>query len=1074
MSAISPDKAPEGLPSYLEPLRCLGEGGMGAVWSVLDKRTNEIGALKAIRPTLLMDAAIVRRFERELRTIAALNHPGIVQVLDVGRLKNGAPYMLMEQVDGVPLIDLDITGRSLGELVRLFDRILAALAYAHARRIVHRDLKPDNVLVMTDPLGELHPKIMDFGLAMVAARGQMATRLTADGMVVGTPAYMAPEQACDEHHKIGPPTDLYAFGCMLYELLAGSPPHVATSPMALLLAHATKPPRPFVPLPSLPSGRKLEPLIARLLAKDPVDRFELAADVRAEIRNSGLLDAADTFDAEPLGPYGDTLLGMAAVNSADASTPPEPISALGGSIALNASELQPQRRSNVQISAPADSMLQVSVLNLREPDLVGRANELNILHRYIEEVRQSGQTALTRVSGPWGIGKSRLIRWLVEEGEARGALRYLRVSLGTSSSVSLAVLQSINDHLRLRNLSRSHTEAALLRFFQISDRNDWRVLGFLELFQQDGRKQRSSTLGRLDLLLFEAIERLAKSRPLVLWFDDTYQAPARHLSAFLQGLCSRQSMRPCATLIIAADRTQSEAPSDLELELGKIEEAWFRPAIYLRPMSDAELLTLTTLGLGLSPSLAKHVVRLSSGVPQLTVTLAQHWHAAGLLERTPTGFAYRGDESLLPVPESVQNVFGAQLDLAFGTQPRDTWLPLAQLAAVMGESFAVEMLAHAASLLPEAKRLIHPDMFVERSLQFSIIRSLNQDEPHYSFSSGLMREGLLNRIRPERLTDLHRAAAQAKQALGDSVDPSLRVAIARHYLSARSFPLAFEAFIGAAKELVLQGRHEEAWRVTDAAHQALASDMGVAGPWDERVAITWEVEFEVLLMRQAFAEAQERVQWTLMFAEQRRSILWLARGWRAQGRLLHHAGQLQDAHQWFVQALVRLREVLDPALEEDRDTQIAHTILAYADCLIAGHQHADADLLLDEAVLIARSLDDNRLLSRALSIQGRLALHHDDIDLAKEYLDEALTFAHLTSDLRTEAEISDALAEAYLLEQNTPQAERCIEHAAHCYEALGDLDTVARCHQRLADLARQQGRTEDALVHERWQKLLGR
>ena len=193
----------------------------------------------------------MRRFERELRTFAKLDHPYIVQVLDVGRLENNAPYMLMEQVDGLPLIDLSLEGRKLGELVRLFDRILAALAFAHANRIIHRDLKPDNVLVTTDELGELIPKLMDFGLAMVA-QSQAATRLTADGMVVGTPAYMAPEQACDEQYKIGPATDLYAFGCMLYELLCGAPPHVAANPMTLLLAHATKAPRPFVPLDTIP------------------------------------------------------------------------------------------------------------------------------------------------------------------------------------------------------------------------------------------------------------------------------------------------------------------------------------------------------------------------------------------------------------------------------------------------------------------------------------------------------------------------------------------------------------------------------------------------------------------------------------------------------------------------------------------------------------------------------------------------------------------------------------------------------------------------------------------------------
>ena len=1079
MPAFGHERPPEGLPSFLEPIRCLGEGGMGAVWSVCDRRVGEIGALKAIRPSLLTDVAIVRRFEREMRTIAQLNHLGIVQVMDVGRLETGAPYLLMEQVDGVPLIDLDIRGRTLGELVRLFDRILAALAYAHARRIVHRDLKPDNVLIITDELGELHPKLMDFGLAMVAARGQLATRLTADGMVVGTPAYMAPEQACDEHHKIGPATDLYAFGCMLYELLSGTSPHTASSPMALLLAHATKPPRPFVPLPTLPSASRLEPLILRLLAKDPVGRFELAADVRQELRLSGLLNASDSFDSEPLGPYGDTLLGMPIPDLQDSAgsskgSPKVSLNELRR-IQLDPKDLQP--RTSIQLATPAEALLQVSVLNLRESALVGRASELNRLHRYVEDVREANQGAVVLVSGSRGIGKSRLVRWLVEDGETRGALRYLRVNMSANSSVGLSILQGLTDHLRLRGLSSNHAEIALMRFFRTDDAGDWRVRGLLELtVGTDGQSsRRSSNLGRLDLLLYAAMEQLAEIRPIALWLDETHLAPARQVASFIRGLCARQASHPYPMLVIVVDRAESDAPTDLELEIGKIEEAWLRPGIHLQPLCDREMYELTREGLNLVPALADHVCGLAAGLPLLGIELARHWHAAGFLEATPDGFAYRGDESLLPVPEAVHHVFNAQLELAFGTSVGDGWVPLAQLAAVMGDHFVSDALALGAPLIPSQVTPISADQFIERALQSGLIRSVPSDvENAFCYSNSLMREGILGRIASDRIADLHRAAAHAKQALSkNELDPHLRIEIARHHLLGRTYDLAYESFVSAARDLIPQARYDEALHVLDAAQQALASEQGVSGPWDTRVAVIWELEFEIALARRELNQAQDRAGWLRHVAERLNDGLWMARAWRAQGRLLQRLGRLDEAAAHYQKAL----DQLDLEGAEDSDSvrlEHARTKLIFCECELARDKNAKIGEAVEEVEQIARELNESRLLSRSLALRGLLALFSDQLDEAKLRLDEALTFAHIAGDLRTEATICDSLADVYLAEGDYEKAERCIEHASHGYEALGDFKIIAECHRRLAEIARHQGRTGEAVAHERWIKLLGR
>ena len=273
------DEIPEGLPPYFEPIRRLGEGGMGVVWSVRDKKTDRMGALKVIRQKPGMSPLALTRFEREIRNFAQLVHPYIVQVYDVGQMRTGDPYILMEQVNGRPVCTEMLRRRSFSEVMMLLDRVLEGLGEAHAHNLIHRDLKPDNILVTEDSEGRLMPKLMDFGLALRADENDM--RITSDGMVVGTPVYMAPEQACDEHYQICPATDFYGIGCILYELFCGEPPFKGANAVMVMVAQAKEMPPAFHPLPYFPEAARLRPIIERLLEKMPDKRYETAADFRA-------------------------------------------------------------------------------------------------------------------------------------------------------------------------------------------------------------------------------------------------------------------------------------------------------------------------------------------------------------------------------------------------------------------------------------------------------------------------------------------------------------------------------------------------------------------------------------------------------------------------------------------------------------------------------------------------------------------------------------------------------------------------------------------------------------------------
>lgn len=250
--------------------RRLGEGGMGAVWLASDPAGDEV-ALKLMRDV----EAHFERFAREVEVLQSLEHPGIVRARS-GLGRDGEHvYYAMDYVSGRSLETLLADERALGPraAVEVCLGLLEALEAAHAEGVVHRDVKPGNVLVDAEGV----PRLVDFGLSLAQDR----TRLTAAGTVMGTPAYMSPEQA--RGAEAGPAADLYAVGVLLFELLAGQPPFRASNPVALLRAHMDdEPPDLGSLVPGLDEG--LVQLVHAALAKRPEDRPASASAMASALR----------------------------------------------------------------------------------------------------------------------------------------------------------------------------------------------------------------------------------------------------------------------------------------------------------------------------------------------------------------------------------------------------------------------------------------------------------------------------------------------------------------------------------------------------------------------------------------------------------------------------------------------------------------------------------------------------------------------------------------------------------------------------------------------------------------------
>ncbi|MBO8192404.1 protein kinase [Streptomyces oryzae] len=254
----------------------LGRGGMAEVFGAEDLRLGRTVAVKLLRSDLAEDPISKARFTREAQSVAGLNHHSVVAVYDSGEEfigGNVTPYMVMELVEGSTIRDLLLNADAPppDQALVIVSGVLDALAYSHQHGIVHRDIKPANVIITRD--GAV--KVMDFGIAR-AMHGASNT-MTQTGMVMGTPQYLSPEQALGK--TVDTRSDLYATGCLLYELLTRRPPFTGETPLSVVYQHVQDEPV----LPSEASDGappELDGLVMRALAKDPDDRFQSAEEMR--------------------------------------------------------------------------------------------------------------------------------------------------------------------------------------------------------------------------------------------------------------------------------------------------------------------------------------------------------------------------------------------------------------------------------------------------------------------------------------------------------------------------------------------------------------------------------------------------------------------------------------------------------------------------------------------------------------------------------------------------------------------------------------------------------------------------
>ncbi|MGH2348492.1 MAG: protein kinase domain-containing protein, partial [bacterium] len=689
----------------------LGEGGMGVVYGAHDTLLQRPVAIKTLSPAFLgPDGA--RRFLREAQAVARLNHPHIVSIFDAVE-EGGTFAIVMERVEGKTL--RDTMPVPIDRLLEITRQILQALEFAHAQGIVHRDIKPENILITADGTA----KLMDFGLA----RSEGRSRMTQTGMIVGTVAYLAPEQALGG--QVDARSDLYSLGAVLYEAVAGKPPFESDDPVSVITQHINVPPvAPHWHNPGVPQA--LENIILKLLAKDPARRFQSAQEVL------GPLNSVTPMEAVPV-PTPERLTGPQLV----------------GQIAPGV--------------------------------LVGRDAELARL-RELVEATVAGRGGVAIVTGPLGIGKTRL----VEEAMTFARLRGAAVVTGTAYESAPPYEPFAR---ALRDLARGVDSETLAA--RLGDAAPEIVALIPELSRQlprIGEPAAGSAEDRKNRLFTGVAQFLGATgaaNPILLFLDDMHLADAATVE-LLQHVARRADSS--RLLLVAAYRPDEVPPTPVGRKFAQVihglgrEE--FCTTLALRPLAEEQVVELIKV-MANHPArpvvFGRRIYEATEGNPYFIEEVIKGLFEQGTLYikdgqwSTDLDDAVRAaaaDYSMLSVPTSVHGAVEARLRTL--DEPARQMLTT---AAVIGKQFEFDVLLAVAGT--DETTLLDR---IEEALRAQLIREVRgSGEDVYEFVQPMLRQVLYESTPRRRRRLMHRQIGDAlEQVAARRLDPRLE-ALTRHF-----------------------------------------------------------------------------------------------------------------------------------------------------------------------------------------------------------------------------------------------------------------------------------------------------
>lgn len=683
----------------------LARGGTGEVWQARHRRFGTPVAVKVIRPAAARRGAMLLQ---EVGATAALDHPNIIRVLDVGEvlpetaarsagwLEHGSTWMAMEMASGGSLAQIGRAPRSWSAVRGILVSLLDALAHAHARGFVHLDVKPSNVMFCSQSDARPGPKLTDFGIAQ-ALHGPADV----SGMIAGTPTVMAPEQWLGRWHEIGPWTDLYGLGCIAWWLITGHPVFRRDEVAALGIAHCRERPEGFVSRMVVPPDT--ETWVRWLLAKRPRDRVDRAAEARLALLALGEPKMLSSDPPSPLPPasigldhaesnvasldethaeiQGDGNDATTLVTLPDLSdTPPLPRSAPQPRVL--AARLPDDWRAP-EHPRPFERMIGMALLSLRTVPVVGREAERDALWTALGRTIATQRPQVVILRGLPGYGKTRLARWLGEQAHLSGVGAVYRSAGHAAPGALDPVSTLVYNALRGPTFARDGLLTELRAVMGPDADATGPLASLLHPLMPDGAPEALPAFTGDRHEAFSLIQafllRHRRDRAAVLLLDDVHLSPV--LLDFGAALLQVPGVAPFLIVMTLNDAALVEDAA-LRDRLGTIarhERARLVPVGPLPPVQWAEMADAV---LHLDPELRRRLCLHAAGSPQIIVQLSGDWLESGWIESSADGLfrATRGDP---PMPRDLRSIWASRLARALATRSEDDRRAL-ELAAAVG------------------------------------------------------------------------------------------------------------------------------------------------------------------------------------------------------------------------------------------------------------------------------------------------------------------------------------------------------------------------------------------------------
>jgi len=593
--------------------RELGEGGVGRVYEAVHQPSGRVVAIKTLRSTH-GDSVSQRLLLDEAAAAAQIAHAGIVELLDVGRDDRGGMFLVMELVRGSSLESWSQSFPGLATVLRAACEILSALSVAHAQGIVHGDLKPANVLLTERG----HVKLTDFGIAhMIDPLKKSARR-----GVQGTPYYMAPEQLVDVD-SIAPPTDLYALGVMLYELLTGREPYASSGSLVDIAARKLHSVQPFVPRRDLPVPAELASLVMDLLTPDPRMRPRFAAHVRRALEAIAArspnepIDDAVTAASSTRTWVQTPLVAAPTISSADAL----PVSGSTRSLPFS-------------LPAGVGLTADVALHRLRPLPLVGRDAQVARLRLLVGDVVAGRGARGMVVSGRAGEGKTRLVRHGLAEVEREGTMAFAAASFDeTIANAQVGLRAGIQRLLGEPHASLGDTLAGSWRWLTTVAQPGVDFARMHEWLSPGARARDVDASAEIAAMCVLAASRV---HPIYLWLDDVAWSRDGAMELMVQ-LLEANAARVFVVGTLRSGTAEHPAVRDWLLRLARAGAAFEM----LPPLSASDRVALFEAAGPLAPEVASKLGAMIEEPTLVLVEAVRTWIDEGLLVPSDGGYVLR-------------------------------------------------------------------------------------------------------------------------------------------------------------------------------------------------------------------------------------------------------------------------------------------------------------------------------------------------------------------------------------------------------------------------------------------------